>query len=127
LALSLCAIVAGLLAFHSSSGSHAFAGIPLQHEAQAASTVAVPTEAAPTADSTAGMASHTVCGAACLAECAIALLACLSLLVLVIVAFFFRAPAIRSLLSVRGPTPTPAAATGFTLPPSLTALCVLRV
>jgi hypothetical protein len=123
LALSFFAILAGLLAFHSSTGVHAFAGVPLHAEQTASAT------AEASVDSSPGVANSTVCDAECLLECAIALLACLSLLVLTGIAFLFSLPTFRGRPRDRGPTSALAPrADGVSLPqPSLTALCVIRV
>jgi hypothetical protein len=124
LALSFLAILAGLLAFHSSTGTHAFAGVPPTHAERTA-----PASAVVDVESSPGVAPSVVCGAECLLECAIALLACLSLLVLTGIAFFFRLPTFRGGPKERGPTlALGLRATGFSFAqPSLTALCVIRV
>lgn len=123
LALSFCAILVGLLAFHSSTGSHAFAGVPLTHQTQTTSVAATTSvDAAPTAP------PSVTCDTECLMG-AIALLACLSLLVLMAIAYFFRVPTSQAQPRDRGPTATSAIrGPHFSLPqPSLTALCVIQV
>lgn len=123
LALAFCAILAGLLAFHSSTGSHAFAGVPLTHSEHASPTASVDTTTSQ------DVAPAALCDADCIMECAIALLACLSLVVLTAVALFFRMPKFFARRTDRGPTLEAVIGNQLSaiLRPSLTALCVTRV
>lgn len=124
LALSFCAILVGLLAFHSSTGSHAFAGVPLTHQTQT-----TPVAATANVDSSPSTTPSIACDVECLVGYAIALLACLSLLVLMAIAYFFRVPTSRAQPRDRGPTATfTIRGPGFSFSqPSLTALCVIQV
>ncbi|MET0716179.1 MAG: hypothetical protein ABWY57_14815 [Mycetocola sp.] len=117
------AVLAGLLAFHSSTGSHAFAGVPLTHSEHASPTASV--DSAPSQD----VAPAALCDADCIMECAIALLACLSLVVLTAIALFVRMPTFSARRTDRGPTLQTVIGDQHSaiLRPSLTALCVTRV
>lgn len=79
LIFAFAAILVGLLAFHSTTGSHAFAGVPVVHQL---------VETIPAADSAidAGSQPGASCGDDCLLDGLTAVLACLSMLVLALLA-----------------------------------------